>query len=273
MNRFLFAIFLVVPGLAFAWDQTPPLPLAQCRDQAPYGFPQTTKPGVGICRHAYVLLSDTQAKIPVWASYSLTPKNAIGCVVRSNAFAPDASLPKGQRAELSDYAKSGYDQGHNVPGGDMSFNNLVEHESFLMSNMAPQTPQLNRGIWKLLETSVRAWSYERNHTMVVYIANIYNAADKTIGDNKVVVPHSQAKVVIDKQTNEYAAWLFPNIPVNMGNDLTKYRATLAEVEKQSGVMFPIPAGGTELSVGKEWPVDFGMLTKTKRTTCGTQSDE
>ena len=57
---------------AQAWEQWPPLPVAQCQAQAPYGFPQTKKPGVAICRQSYVTLNDTAARIPVWVSYTLT---------------------------------------------------------------------------------------------------------------------------------------------------------------------------------------------------------
>jgi DNA/RNA endonuclease G (NUC1) len=79
---------------AQAWEQWPPQAIASCQVHAPYGFPKAKTQGVGICRHAYVTLNDTEAKIPVWVSYTLTPQNALGCVKRSNGFAPDQSLPK-----------------------------------------------------------------------------------------------------------------------------------------------------------------------------------
>ena len=79
---------------AQAWEQWPPQAMASCSVHAPYGFPQTKKTGVGICRHAYVTLNDTQAKIPVWVSYTLTPQNALGCVPRSNSFAQIKAFSK-----------------------------------------------------------------------------------------------------------------------------------------------------------------------------------
>ena len=178
MKKFIsIAALMLFTTATHAWEQWAPLPVAQCQSQAPYGFPQTKKPGVAICRHAYVTLNDTAARIPVWVSYTLQPKNALGCVPRSNGFAPDQSIPKGSRAELSDYAKSGYDIGHVAPNGDMSFDDQAEKESFLLTNMYPQLPGLNRGIWKLLETATRGWAVQRNHTLLVYVGAFYGPGE------------------------------------------------------------------------------------------------
>ena len=268
----LLLILLLAASSAFAWDQTPPQTPQACAAQVPYGMPVSTTQGIVICRHAYISQNDTHAKLPIWVSYALTTQHALGCVPRSNAFAPDASLPKGQRAELKDYAGSGFDIGHTAPDGDMSFDDQAEHESFLLSNMTPQLPGLNRGIWKLLETSVRGWALERGHTMVVYAGPIYNASDKTIGDDKVVVPHAFYKIVIDSSTNEVAGFIFPHVG-NQGNNLLVVRATVASVEQQTGVKFSLPVAAKELPLTQLWAMDFGTLTKAKKTTCGINSSD
>ena len=53
----------------------------------------------------------------------------------------------------------------------------------------------------------------------------------------------------------------------MGNDLTKYRATVEKIQTESGVKFSLPPSAKELATGKEWGVDFGKLTKEKRGVC------
>lgn len=260
---------LIIP--AAAWDQWPPRAVAACQAQAPYGFPQIEKLGAAICRHAYVTLNDIEAKIPVWTSYVLTPSNAIGCLPRSNAFMADNSLPKGKRAEVKDYAGSGYDIGHVAPDGDMSFDQQAEYESFLMTNMYPQLPGLNRGIWKLLETAVRGWAVQRNHAMVVYVGAIRSPNEKTIGDSRVVVPNYFFKIVIDTVTNEAAGFLFEHRGAQ-GNDLTKVRAPIAQIEQASGIKFGYPAGVKEMPGNVNWPVDYGALTKAKRAKCGATAE-
>jgi endonuclease G, mitochondrial len=256
---------------AQAWEQWPPLPINACNVQAPYGFPKASRGDLmnnsqAICRHAYVTLHDNVAKIPVWVSYTLQPQNALGCVPRSNGFMADNSLPKGKRAELADYAKSGYDIGHVAPNGDMSFDDRAEKESFLLTNMYPQLPGLNRGIWKLLETATRGWAVQRGHPIVVYVGAIYGPGDKTIGASQVVVPRMFYKIVTDTVTGEVMAFAFKH-EGGQGNDLVKVRASLDAIEKASGIAFSFPANAKEVPLTQIWPVDYGALTNAKRAKC------
>jgi endonuclease G len=138
--------------------------------------------------------------------------------------------------------------------------------------MSPQAPSLNRGTWKLLETSVRGWAAELNQTFTIYAGNIYSPGDKTIGKG-VVVPHALYKIVIDDNTNQVAGWVFPHVAPypNLGTDLTKYRVTVAEIEAMTGIKFAFPPNATELQPGKEWSVDFGKLTAAKKAKCGANA--
>jgi len=265
-------LLLACMDISYAATQAPAQPIAACQTQAPYGFPQTTHQGVALCHHAYATFVDPTAKIPEWVVYTLTPAHALGCLPRTNAFAADQSLPTGS-ATPQDYAGTGYDKGHVAPDGDMSFDDQAENESFLMTNMLPQQPALNRGIWKLLETSVRGWAFQLNNTFTIYAGPIYSANDPKIGKG-VVVPHGFYKIVIDDNTGYVAAWAFPHAPSqgNLGTDLTKFRTTVAGIEQITGIKFPVPAGAKELAAGQEWPVDFGKLTVSKRQKCGANSE-
>ena len=253
--------------------QAPAQPAAACQAQMPFGMAQTQRQGlVALCHYSYLTVVDPAAKIPVYVSYTLTPQHALGCLPRTDAFAADASMPGG--ATPGDYSGTGFDKGHVAPDGDMSFDNQAETESFLMTNMLPQLPSLNRGIWKLLETSVRGWSYQQNQIFTIYAGPIYGAGDKTIGKG-VVVPHGFFKIVIDDTTGAVAAWQFPHAPNqgNLGNDLTKFRVPVAQIEQTVGIKFGFPAGAVELQPGKEWGVDFGKLTAAKKSKCGANATE
>jgi endonuclease G len=263
------AITALVSTQTLAWTQRQPNPPQACQPHAPYGFPQTA--GVTpICRQAYLVGYDAAAKLPKYVTYELLPQNALGCVARTNAFAADQSVPGG--ATPADYAATGYDKGHMSPDGDLSWDVQVEFESFLMTNMSPQAGSLNRGIWKLLETSVRGWAVQLNQPFTIYVGGLYNAQDKKIG-NGVVVPHGFYKIVINNTTGEIAGWGFPHTAPypNLGNDLTKFRVPVATIEQDAGVKFAFPANAKELQPGKEWPVNFGALTNAKRAKCGASA--
>ena len=213
---------------------------------------------------------DAPAKLPEFVMYELLPQNALGCVARTNAFAANQFVPNG--AVPGDYAGTGYDKGHMAPDGDLSWDVQVEFESFLMTNMSPQAGSLNRGIWKLLETSVRGWAVQRNQSYWVVAGGVYNAQDKVIGKG-VVVPHAFYKIVVNNQTGEAAGWMFPHVAPypNLGNDLTKFRMPIAQIEQEAGVRYALPAGVKELAPGAEWKVDFGALTNAKRAKCGANA--
>lgn len=272
MKHLIVLAFAVFANLSHAWEQRPPLPLAACKVHAPYGFADTTRTVQPICREAYLVAYDAPVKIPAYVSYTLLPQNALGCWPRTNAFVADKSVPNG--ATPSDYAGTGYDKGHAAPDGDLSWSEIVEYESFLMTNMYPQHGSLNRGIWKLLETSVRGWAVQTNQSYTIYVGAMYGAGDETIGAGKVIVPHGYYKIVINNATKQIAGWRFPHTKpyVNLGNDLTKFRMPIAQIQKEAGVSYEYPAGAKEVAVGSEWPVNFGALTNAKRAKCGKNAE-
>lgn len=271
MRKLLLGL-LILSTQAFAWDQRPPLSPQACQVHSPYGFATTQRTAVPICREAYLVAYDAPVKIPVYVAYTLLPQNALGCFPRTNAFVSDASVPNGARPD--DYAGTGYDKGHAAPDGDLSWTQQVEYESFLMTNMYPQHGSLNRGIWKLLETSIRGWAVQRNQAFTIYVGALYGAGDPTIG-NGVIVPHGYYKIVINNQTHEIAGWTFPHTKpyVNLGNDLTKFRLPVSQIQTMAGVQYKFPPNARELNPGQEWPVDFGALTKAKRAKCGSNAEQ
>lgn len=259
----LFAtLAFALPSVA---QQTPPRPFNECESEAIYGFPTSLKKDTTrICRKGYALEYDNKAKIPVWASYTLTPTRATGCYARTNAFAVDKSLSPDARSIMKDYAKSGYDQGHQVPEGDMRWDFQAEQESFLMSNMAPQLPEFNRGIWKKLEDSTRGWAVNRQHKLQIYMGPVYNRdQNMRIGRGQVTVPHGYWKVIIDTETSEVMVFIFPH--EGSKNDLSTFISSFAELQGKTGLVVPIPK---DAKYTKEtWPRIMKSVSKTKGIVC------
>jgi endonuclease G len=271
MKKVFAFLFLTAALTASAWEQRAPLPPQACVVHSPYGWAKTQRPAQPICREAYFVAYDAPVKIPVYVAYTLLPQNAIGCWPRTNAFVVDKSVQGGARPD--DYAGTGYDKGHAAPDGDLSWSEQVEYESFLMTNMYPQHGSLNRGIWKLLETSIRGWAVQRNQAFTIYVGAIYGPGNESIG-NGVIVPHAYYKIVINAATGEIAGWMFPHTKPyqNLGNDLTKFRAMISSIESKAGVKYAFPANAREVSPGAEWPVDYGALTNAKRAKCGKNAE-
>jgi len=269
MKKITAVLILLFPFAALAWDQKPNRPIEQCATELPWGVPQATKTNTTMgCREGYALLHDNVAKIPVWSAWTVTPQDTVGCIPRKDVFVADQTLPKEAQASPVDYAKTGYDKGHLVPDADLSWSLQAEQESFLMSNMSPQLPNLNRGVWKGLEASTRAWAWVRKHNLTVYAGNIYEVGkSKTIGQNKVVVPDALYKIIIDGTTGESMAFIFRQVEKQPTDPLPN-AVSIAAVESVTGVNFPVPTGLDKSAVVKSlWPVDFGAQASAKKETC------
>lgn len=132
-----------------------------------------------------------------WAAYKLDKSELTGEVSRTNDFRPDPMIATGS-ATLNDYRGSGYDRGHLAPAADFSFSPNAMSESFYLSNMTPQAPSFNRGIWKELESLVRDWAEQFGRVYVVCGPVLDSPASSfaSIGADKVAIPRLFYKVIL-----------------------------------------------------------------------------
>ena len=126
--------------------------------------------------------------------YELNNNKLTGPAKRKNQFKRDLKVKNGS-ADLIDYKNSGYDRGHLAPAADMKWSKVAMKESFFMTNISPQKPAFNRGIWKNLESEVRKWSKDRN--VYILTGGILKKDLTRIGPNKVSVPNFFYKIIID----------------------------------------------------------------------------
>jgi len=193
-------------------------------------------PSKDLVRHTYYILSyNENYEQANWVYYVLTDSMVIaGGQERSNRFKVDEMVPTGS-AKSSDYTKSGYDRGHLCPAADMDFNHTAMEESFLMSNVSPQTPDFNRGIWKELETEVREWA-KKKHKLYVVTGPVFSDNHGTIGQNQVVVPGYFFKVLYDESNHpEMIAFVIPNHKSD--RPLSDFAVPVDDLEKLTGFDF------------------------------------
>ena len=124
-------------------------------------------------KHTYYTSTfDTSKHIPIVVKWWLT-KEMVSCsgrVQRTNKFTLDPKLPACTNLSR-DYAGSGYDRGHNMSAEDNACSETGMKECFYFSNMCPQTPRLNRGIWKSLETYTRELA-RQNDSILVWCGSV-----------------------------------------------------------------------------------------------------
>jgi len=165
-----------------------------------------------------------------WVVYVLTGSEIeTGKIGRSDDFRADTSIASGS-ATLEDYRGSGYDRGHLAPAGDMKWDSLAMSESFLMSNMSPQSASFNRGIWRKLETQVRAWALEKD-SLYVISGPVLQVINTVIGPNEVGVPDFYFKVLVDLSPPRHSmiAFLIPHSKSSA--ELHQFAITVDSLEK------------------------------------------
>jgi len=149
------------------------------------------------------------------------------------------------RAELDDYKFSKYDRGHLVPSANHRDDNLQNSETFLLSNMSPQKPKLNRKIWKDLEGAIRQLNAKKDiYETYVLSGPIFNF-NKTVEtikpddgqDVSLPIPHLFFKSILtenNKGTLRMWSFIIPN--ENTDKDLKDFIVATTDVENYSGLM-------------------------------------
>lgn len=171
-----------------------------------------------------------------WVGYLLTRQKATsGEEERTNNFKPDPTISSGMATD-DDYNKSGFDRGHLAPAADMSWSKQAMDESFYYSNMTPQSPSFNRGIWKNLEEQIRSWASEYD-SLYIITGPILTTGLKRIGPDKMAIPQRFFKVVLNYTQKETKAigFLFENKEFKAS--LSECAISIDSVEKVTGINF------------------------------------
>lgn len=151
--------------------------------------PETLRSG------SYLVEYRADLRIPISADWNLCATD-IGKLKREPSwkFTEDHRVAQ-PRATHEDYTRSGYDRGHMVPAADRSSDISSMKSTFIMTNVCPQVPSLNRGAWKRLENSCRSYVLNCAPVRIHVDAVFWKADTQRIGSHAVAVPHGFVKSV------------------------------------------------------------------------------
>jgi len=216
--------------------ESPPPTIAIRWPELASGYPMAHTGDTILSYTGFDLAFNEQFEQAAWVAYVLTREEIeSGTIERSDNFRADRSIASGS-ASLADYRGSGFDRGHLAPAGDMKWDELAMSQSFLMSNMSPQTPAFNRGIWRKLETEVRNWAIDKD-SLYVITGPLFSPADSTIGENEVGIPGYYFKVLVDLSPPDHdmIAFLLPNAASS--EELLSFAIPVDSLEKLSAYDF------------------------------------
>lgn len=235
MRKLLFSLVLGVIFLPLIFG------FNNVQSHQPLEVPSTLSDEIITSHLAYRTCYKSEWNIPIWVAYELTKNELDGPFKRSNKFKPDPDVPGGT-CNTKDYTKSGFDRGHMAPAADMTWDEQAMMECFYMSNICPQAPELNRGIWKTLEESIREWAQNGHSLFIVMGPIVETKPHDYIGlEHKVLVPDAFYKAVVDTVgTGKAIGFYFRN--TKYSDALSNHAMSIDEIEKliHRDLFFQIP---------------------------------
>ena len=198
-----------------------------------------------------------------WVSWRTRPADFGPAPRYEGAFYPDDLLPEGWfRPDTDNYNGPGYDRGHMLRSEERTDTEAHNIETFVMTNVLPQTADLNRGVWFDYEQHVQYMVQRKQNDAYVIAGGVWPAAcghgPRAAGDGcpdfgrssdpqrRLAVPSSYWKIVafvpagtaFDPATATIEAVLMPNIDGVYEHRWYTYKSTVAAIEAATGYDIP-----------------------------------
>ena len=176
---------------------------------------------------------------PVWCAYHVLPAAPHEVGERPH-FRKDKAAANCPAA--GDYSGSGYDSGHLAPNYAITrcFGNAAQQQTFLMSNVAAQTPSLNRGVWREIEHRIaELWSAKYGELWVIVGAiSDSRPGSETISGSDIDVPLKFYQIIVAQTGLDVRAQavVFDQI-IAPDEWPTRHLVTIDELEELSGLDF------------------------------------
>ena len=271
----LFKLLVCIAIAFFAWQYTQQREQKSCNNSTgeirlELAIPQFTQPTKSqVVEHiGYTVSYNEQRRNPNWVAYELTGEEVDGKEPRTDNFIPDP-LVEGRQAVDNDYTNSGWDRGHHAPAADMKWSKQAMEESFYLSNISPQNPNLNSGVWKSIEELTRDNAKKYGRILVVTGPAFTSAEGLGFIGNKVLIPNAFYKVLL-AYDGGYTGIGFYCENVAGKKKLNHYAKSIDEIEEITGIdFFPRLPDEIETAVESKykwenWNTEQNKKTKSKK---------
>lgn len=174
---------------------------------------------------------------PLWVTYRLAPIGERKNLPRPGRFSADARAFSWIGHD--DYTASGFDRGHLAPNYAISqlYGPEAQKQTFLMSNISPQRPNLNQKVWQRLEeTAADAFAPAFGEVWVT-TGPVFEPAARRIASGKVAVPSAfYALFAVPGPEPKLLAFLIPQT-VRGDEPLERFIVSVDAIERQTGLDF------------------------------------
>lgn len=204
------------------------------KDTTYHYYPSSTH-GV-VVHHQYYSLSYVEKyEQAEWVAYAVTPKHLKRTKYERPKFVQDPKVFTSS-AHLNNFKKSGYDRGHLCPAADMKISKKAYEETFYTSNVSPQLPEFNKGVWNRLENKVRYWVTKYDGLFVITGGVLENDLP-TIGQESVAIPKYFYKILLDDSRGKLRAIAFLVPHEKSDRPLYEFVVSIRSIEALTGIDF------------------------------------
>lgn len=165
---------------------------------------------------------DYQLKGSKYVAYTVDGNmaNADEHIKKRPSFYVENNIPVKYRSYPEDYTHSGYDRGHLANHADFDYSANILYQTYSMSNIIPQVPEVNRDTW------IKAERYERSiaqslGTVSVINGVVYSNSPERIGKHKIAVPSSFWKIIFNDSKNFKRCFKYDNAVPDVKSDKLK----------------------------------------------------
>ena len=174
---------------------------------------------------------------PAWVSFSISSITVGSTAKRLTKFLTDSRTTS--RVAHQDYSNSGYDRGHMAPNYAIAtrYGHEAQRETFLMSNIAPQAPDLNLIWWRVLEEKEANDFAVRLERVWVVTGPLFAGEVKKL-PNGVDVPTAFYRIILDEEHGQPRVLAFITPQTVTGHEpLAQFLTSVREIERQTGLDF------------------------------------
>jgi endonuclease G, mitochondrial len=224
------------------------LPLESARGRAPGGVQYLKRSGFTVCY-------SPELRHPLWVAVKVPAGERL----------PETPRPPFKRDPAAencpapgDYAKSGYDRGHMAPNRAVAtgYGADAQRESFLLSNISPQRPGLNRGPWRRIEHMISDVWPERYGDIYVITGTHSDEKSERLPSG-INVPDGFYKIAVARRGRRlYALAVYMSQSTGFGAFPRTKIVSVDELEAMTGLDFL-----SELPDDIEKPLEAGKPTR------------
>jgi len=240
---------LVVAIVTVASALADPVALPECTIEGTVhvyeGAPRTKQQVKYLVNEGYVVCFSEELGIPLYSAYRLsksaTPNEPERYYERPEVFQQDMRVTN--CLHEFDYTGTGYDRGHLAPNKAIriQYGHLAQLQTFLMTNIVPQLPSLNRGAWAAIEHKILE-EYSAESKDLWIISGIVPGVEepKLFGERYVQIPQGYFKIILRRtfprhQSVQALAMHFPHEPAK-GKPTFTY-VSVDQIERMTGLDF------------------------------------